>query len=430
MKWRDVVDLSPRGRTGGGDWVEPGLFVRVLSDFDEAPVGVVSMALPPRDYVPVLEKQLRDTGVTETVSSVVPHAVRRGGEHARVFYTAIPLASRLRRERWRTRGQHVFVFPVAALLGRVVTASRGLAAAVLLKPGAALVVVANGGEVRVAEWFALAGAPDDDARRLVDIVRRDLLGEAGDDEGGGECVRVSIFHALPEGNGGRSEATAEATARGLSSLVEGIAMPSPFGAVEARLAPAAALLADARLVDSIQGVLDRAAHLAERWVPAAAVAMVALLLWGFAAVFSASGELAAQQEAYTAVRQRVGGDDRSEIARLSAQEIERMEGTAKLRELLALREKSARTPHLRRVLQDISAVVPESVRIAEIGIAASDDVSMIFVNGSMQWSGQILADEQRFVAALEKKGYVVRQRDFFSAASSSGFRLALTWGLR
>ena len=147
-------------------------------------------------------------------------------------------------------------------------------------------------------------------------------------------------------------------------------------------------------------------------------------------MFSAAGDVETQREAYRAVQQRVGADDRNEIARLSALEIERTNGTAKLQELLSLHEKAARSPDLRRVLQDIRLAVPESVRIAEIGVAADDDVSMIFVNGSMQWSEQVLADEQRLVAALEDKGYVVQQRDFFSAATSSGFRLALTWGSR
>ena len=429
MKWHDVIDLGAQGKVAGGEWSEPGLFVRVLSDFDEAPVGVASTALPARDYVPVLEKQLRDTGVTETVSSVVAHEVQRGGDLARVFYTAIPIASRLRRERWRARGQHVFVFPVAALLGRVVTAARGLAAAVLVKPGAALVLVANAGEVRLAEWFALSDGSEDDARRLAEIVRRDLLGEANEDEADAEGVPVSIFCAAGE----RGEALtreAGATAQALSSLLSALALPPRVGALEVNLAPALALLSGAKLTDSIQSGLDRTAYLAERWLPGVAVLMVVLVLWTVAAMFSATAEVAAQREAYASVQQRAGADDRNEIARLSALEIERTNGTAKLQELLSLREKAARIPDLRRVLRDIKLAVPESVRIAEIGVAADDDVTMIFVNGSMQWSGQVLADEQRLVAALEDKGYVVKQRDFFSAASSSGFRLALTWGLR
>jgi hypothetical protein len=431
MKWHDVLDIGTRGKAAvGGEWAEPGLFVRVLSDFDEAPVGVVSAALPARDFVPVLEKQLRDTGVTETVSSVVAHEVYRGGDLARVFYTAIPIASRLRRQRWHARGQHVFVFPVAALLGRVVTATRGLAAAVLVKPGAALVIVANGGQVRLAEWFALSGALEDDARRLAEIVRRDLLGEASESEVDVEGIAVSVFHADGEKGNTGTRAGAESTAQALHSLLRSLAIPPHLGALAVKLAPAAALLRDAKLEASIQGELDRVAYFAERCLPGLAAVMAALFLWSLSAMFSAAGDVETQREAYRAVQQRVGADDRNEIARLSALEIERTNGTAKLQELLSLHDKAARSPDLRRVLQDIRLAVPESVRIAEIGVAADDDVSMIFVNGSMQWSGQVLADEQRLVAALEDKGYVVKQRDFFSAATSSGFRLALTWGSR
>lgn len=430
MRWHDVVDIGPRGKAAGGEWSEPGLFVRVLSDFDEAPVGVTSSALPGRDFLPVLEKQLRDKGVTETVSTVVAHEVHRGGDLARVFYTAIPIASRLRRQRWHARGQHVFVFPVGVLLGRAVTAARGLSAAVLVKPGAALVVVASGGEVRVAEWFALSGRPDDDARRLAEIVRRDLLGEASESEADQPGVTLSIFHADEERGDASAMGAARATAQALLSLMPSLALPTRLGALRGRVTSAVALLDGARLTDSIQSGVDRIAYAAERLLPGAAALMVALCLWSAWSMFAASAQLEVEREAFAAVQQRVGADDRNEIARLSALEIERTNENANLQALLALHEKAARIPDLRRVLSDIKLAVPESVRIAEIGVAADEDVSMIFVNGSMQWSEQVLADEQRLVAALEDKGYVVQQRDFFSAATSSGFRLALTWGSR
>lgn len=429
MKWHDVVDIWPRATAAGAsDWTPPGLYVRVLSDFDEAPVGVAALALPPRDQAPVLEKHLRDAGVTETVSSVLLHGLHRSAELASVFYTAVPIAARLRRARWGERGQHLFVFPVAALLARAVTANPVLGAALLVKDGAALVLVAARGQVRVAEWFALEGRTDDDARRLADIVRRDLLAVA--DEAGTALApsEVRIFHA--DGAAASAEGVVQSTAQALAQRLQGMAAPQALGELRATVAPAVSLLAQARLSDAIQSRLDRLACYAERIVPAAAVAMVALVAAGLLGVISAATELTLQRQGLVEVQQRFGIGDRAEIARLSALEIERMNSRAQLQELLALRDKGARLPDLRRILHDIKLALPDNVRIAEVGIAADDDASVIFVSGAMQWSGHVLSDEHRLVSALQERGYIVKQRDFFSASTSSGFRLALTWGVK
>lgn len=427
MKWRDVIDIRPRGTGAAPDLGCEELYVRVLSDFDEAPVGVAAVTLPLRDHAPVLEKHLRDTGITETVSTVITHGIRRSGELARVFYTAVPIASHLRRQRWGVKGKHVFVFPVAALLARAATDAPGLSSAVLIKSGAALVIVAREREVRVAEWFALGGSADDDAVRLAEIVRRDLIAEADETSTSEDAVPVNIYHVDAEASFGDG---AESTARALSRVLSGMSSPQHLGGVVVTISRAASLLADAKLTDSVQRPLDRLAYYAERCVPVAAFVMVALTASGLFGALQSAAELERQQQAYQETQQRIGSGDQQEIARLSALEIERTQGTARLQELLMLREKAARLPDLRRILQDIRTAVPERVKISEVGVASGEENAVIFVNGSMQWSGEVLADEHRLVAALQQKGYVVKQRDFFSASASSGFRLALTWGLK
>lgn len=427
MNWHDVVDIPPRGGSAIGEFAPSGLYVRVLSDFDEAPVGVVSLSLPARDHAAVLEKHLRDTGVTETVSSVLLHEVHRSGELARVFYTAVPVAARLRRERWAQRGQHLFVFPVAVLLARVLTASKGPGAAVLIKGGAALVIVADSGSVRVAEWFALSGGFEEDARRLADIVRRDLVAEIEAPGPHSDAVALSLFYVSDDTS---PDGVTQRTARVLADMLQGMAVLEALGEIRASVAPAEALLAHARLGDAVQPRLDRIACYAERAVPVVAAAMMTLLLAGFLGLINSSNALEEQREAFAEIQRRLGGGDQAEIARLSALELERMNGTTRLHELLALREKAERLPDLRRVLQDIKMSLPENVRVTEVGIAAGDDATVIFVSGTMQWSGQVLSDEHRMVTALEEKGYLIKQRDFFSASAASGFRLALSWGLK
>ena len=427
MKWCDVIDIWPREQQAPADWSVPDLFVRVLSDLDEAPVGVVSMSLPAREHGPLLEKHLRDVGITETVSTVLTHGIRRSGELARVFYTAVPVAARLRRARWKRTGQHLFVYPVAALMGRVVTAGPGLAAAVLIKDGAALVVVAMDGEVRVAEWFSLVGVEEEDAQRLSGILRRDLASHW--DQGGRaeDGTVLSLFH-VGAGQGEEGESLPGRTARLLAGMLEAMPLPPQSGKRVLRVETAARLLDHARLSDALQTGFDRFACQAERAVPYAAIALVMLVIALLLQMVAAGNELDRQRQAFVAVQERLGPEDRGEIERLSAVELERSQRTTRLQELLSLREKAGRLPDLRRVLQDVRMAVPATVRVSEVGVVAGKDSSMVFVTGTTQWSGRVLTDEQQLVAELEKRGYSVQQREFFSASTSSGFRLALTWG--
>lgn len=432
MKWCDLIDIWPRDQKAPADWGAQDLCVRVLSDLDEAPVGVVSMSLPGREHGPLLEKHLRDAGITETVSTVLTHGIRRSGELARVFYTAVPVAARLRRERWARKGQHLFVYPVAALMGRVVTAGSGLAAAILIKQGAALVLVAMDGEVRVAEWFSLVGAEEEDARRLLSILRRDLgthwdqVAQAEDE------TQLSLFHVgMVPGEAARGEGGEDLparTARQFARMLEQMPLPAQSGKLVLRVETAAALLDRAQLSDALQSPAHRLAYQVERSVPFVALALALLLVWMMSGLFGAAAERDRQGQALAAVQERLGPDDRGEIARLSAVELERTRRTAQLQELLDLREKAGRLPDLRRVLQDIRTAAPATVKVSEIGVVAGKDRSMVFVTGTTQWSGQVLMDEQQLVAGLEKRGYTVQQREFFSASTSSGFRLALTWG--
>lgn len=430
MKWCDVIDIWPRDQRAPADWSAPDLFVRVLSDLDEAPVGVVSMSLPTREHGPLLEKHLRDAGITEMVSTVLTHGIRRSGELARIFYTAVPASARLRRQRWARKGQHLFVYPVAALLGRVVTATSALAAAVLIKEGAALVLVAMDGEVRVAEWFSLVGAEEEDARRLLNVLRRDLAiqgDQAAQMEAG---TQLHLFHvSTAEGETDSTSGSVPGqTARVLARMMEQTPLPAQCGQLVSRVQTASSLLEHAHLSDALQTRFDRLAFQVERFVPLAALAMALLVVWMLLGMVGAGWERDRQAQAFAEVQHRLGPDDRAEVERLSVVELERTQSTARVQELLDLREKAGRLPDLRRVLQDVRMAAPPTVRISEIGVAAGKDRSMVFITGTTQWSGQVLVDEQQLVSAMVKRGYTVQQREFFSASTSSGFRLALTWG--
>lgn len=433
MKWRDLLDIWPRGKSAPAHWMPPALYTRVLSDFDEAPVGVISMALPSRDYAAVLEKHLRDSGVTETVSTVITHDVRRGGELARVLFTAIAANARIRRNRWGSAGRHLFVFPVAALLARTATASADLSAAVLIKDEAALVLVATAGEVRVAEWLSLSASPDEDARRLADFLRRDLAAHVDERDTSQTQLTVSLFHAeatAPDAGAPAHDTLAARTAQRLAEVLATLPLPAQAGRCVPVVKPARALLAKARLSDAMCARGDWMAFAAERAVPWMAALMSVLLASALWSMSSAAAQLSTQEQALSALNGSVGSTERDEIARLSALASARTERHTQLQDLLSLRARAARMPDLRRVLSDIKLSTPPAVRISEVGVAADAERSMVFVTGSTQWSEQVLLDEQKLVAELESRGYRVQQRDLFSAAGSSGFKLALTWEMK
>ena len=433
MKWRDLVDIWPRGKTAPAQWMEPALYTRVLSDFDEAPVGVLSLALPSRDYAPVIEKHLRDAGITETVSTVIAHDVRRGGELARVFFTAVAAAGRIRRHCWGKSGQQLFVFPVAALLARVATVSADLGAVVLVKDEAALVLVAAAGEVRVAEWLALGASAEEDARRVADFLRRDLGAQIDEHSAPQKRLGVSLFHAggaAAQGATATDDSAAARTAYRLAQLLAAMALPAQAGSCVPTVRPAQTLLADARLSDALSARGDRLAFLAERAVPWVVALMGVLLAAALWSMVAAATQLGADEQALSALNGSVSSEERGEIERLSALASARAEHNTQLQHLLSLRARAARMPDLRRVLSDIKLATPDTVRISEVGVATDDERSMVFVTGSTQWSEQVLVDEQKLVAELEARGYLIEQRDLFSAAGSSGFKLALTWGMK
>src|ERR1035437_9869447 len=64
----------------------------ILSDFDNAPCGVMMVDSRPDFAAAVIEKQLRSEGLVDGEAHVLTHRIISAGGGCRVFYTAVPLA--------------------------------------------------------------------------------------------------------------------------------------------------------------------------------------------------------------------------------------------------------------------------------------------------------------------------------------------------
>lgn len=65
---------------------------RILSDFDNAPCGVMMVDSRPDFAAAVIEKQLRSEGLVDGEAHVLTHRILSAGGGCRVFYTAVPIA--------------------------------------------------------------------------------------------------------------------------------------------------------------------------------------------------------------------------------------------------------------------------------------------------------------------------------------------------
>lgn len=66
---------------------------RILSDFDNAPSGVMAVDSKPDFAAAVIEKQLRSEGLVDGEAHVLTHRILPAGGGSRVLYTAVPIAA-------------------------------------------------------------------------------------------------------------------------------------------------------------------------------------------------------------------------------------------------------------------------------------------------------------------------------------------------
>ena len=176
MKWTTAIDLDGRMLafpstevTALGRHARITEALKVISDFEDAYFGVETLPAQTVELAHVVERRLRDAGITDSVCHIVVHERQTLGDVARVFYTAIPVETRLKYRQWASEAEApVALFPLAGvLLQHALAVKEGRIA--LLAHGECLdVVVPADGRIVAAERMRRYGESDDELHRLLE----------------------------------------------------------------------------------------------------------------------------------------------------------------------------------------------------------------------------------------------------------------------
>jgi len=141
---------------------------RILSDFDDAPSGVMAVDTQPDFAAAVIEKRLRSEGLIDGEAHVLAHRIIATGGGSRVFYTAVPVAA------WQDAFTWLEQQPSVGLLFSVDAAMLALAQrhdAVLCRIGRQFrFLVSKPGTLIYLSATAFSDDPDDIDTALLNLV--------------------------------------------------------------------------------------------------------------------------------------------------------------------------------------------------------------------------------------------------------------------
>lgn len=407
---RELRPLKSPCDAGGDAWL--------VSDLAQTLARVDRVDAPPRYAEMVVRKRLQDAGEFAEPVTILTHWKRRvAGERSDIYYTAVPEYLMQQYERQLGDCAHnVLLFPVHAVLW---AALRGLpgrqpTAVVFVYDRFAELLIGTRNQAHGALRITAYDTGDAAMEGLWESVRQELAQHA-------ERLHIDIKRVLgfswqldPEAFEGHLADTARA-----------------LGA-ESLLLPATELgMGDERFLDTLPGALDglrarqsvspgweRLSFVTRRaapWATAAAAAVVAALAGGGWWL----GERTATLENRIVALQRD----------IDASPVSNLPPPPPYAETMAFAhtlERVSAGPSYRRLLNELSAALPEDLRIDALKVVHGRDTVGLEVFGSAVTGFRTAQfGHQGFLAALRRQGYRVEGQQFSTRIGSSDFKITL-----
>lgn len=434
MSWLDLIDIDGRSvRWSEGAFHDApvdrqqGTAVRVLSNYSGAPMGVDVLPARTAEYGFVIERRLRDAGITDGVTQVLVHRVEKHGDLARIFFTAAPVDLRLAYQQAVERNtEHLAVLPLGqALLGWLQHERLDDQVLLILHGETIELIVYSGRSVVLVERVSRYGDDPAEIERQAQQLTRTLL--EADRNGKNVPRQATLFQ-----HGPRAE-------KACAQIVE--ALQRDAGIDTHTLAPLIGPLNGQEWASSLYALHEltpltaadntagsKALLLAERSAPAAAVLVLLLnLVFGGLALshWNQARALNAELEA------QGGSRAEQELVQHMRNAIEHADRLSQVWEpalrFIALQDRARAVPDLATLMQDVRESAPAGLHVTEVGVISNDKSTLIIVAGKGRLYEGSIADEQKLVELLSLRGYEVVKRQIDAASGDNAFELALSW---
>lgn len=404
----------------------------MLTDWGSGAVAGVATVLGSAATAPaILEKQLRDQGETDDISHLLVHQSRTRMGSTELVYTAVPVGTWRRYQ--QLAGEHPCLLLIHDWVRCLVQWTRrhgpGDGSMMIMHPRGLDVLALEHGRVCFLERFrALQGESDAWHRigtRAAATHREHRSTNATDRSQAGSVVLWVLQGAEAD----------------LPQLVQGLAGPgidalwaeapevvrAALGAEapEVKRLTAAGLASAMPLARCVSRPLDKAAALADRWVPA--IGLSALTL---SAILAATAGVMHHRS-----QQGLGGPDLGTEARASwqalnasVQQADRLaEQQKNTRQWLQQRLDGARVPDANDMLARLRHALPAGLVIDEVGLVVEKDSHLLTVVGHAIDVEASLRSEAGFAQALRAEGFTLQKRDLVLRDGQPRFKLSMTW---
>jgi hypothetical protein len=414
-----------------------GASARVLTDWGPGAVlGVATVSGTAAAAPALLEKRLRDQGETDDISHLLVHQSQTRGGSTELVYSAIPVQTWLRYQ--QQAADHPRLLLLHDWTRTLLDWARGhelaTGALLVMHPQGLDVVVLTGGRIQTLERLRIfRGEPD--AWHRVGLRVASMLRQRQEGEGAIPAAAIPLVMWVLRGT--ESELAALLGGLGTLRLTECWAeAPVETQVVLGRTDDTqslpvqpldlAAIATAMPLRQAVGRRLDRAAALAEQWLPALALASLALavIIGGTAAFMhnrnaQALATLPGQTQAQAVWRSLDEAVQRAD--KLAEQQKDS-------RRWLQQRLASSKLPDMAMVLAHVRRSLPAGLVIDEVGLVVENDNHLLTVIGhAAAGVGDSLHSESAFAQALQSDGFTLVKRDLLLRDGQPGFKLSMTW---
>jgi hypothetical protein len=408
---------------------------RLLTDWGPGAVmGVATLAGTATTAAALLEKRLRDQGETDDISHLLVHQSQTRGGSTELIYTAVPVPAWLRYQQLAADQPQLVLLHdwTRALIEWCRRRELESGPLLVMHPLGLDVLLLSAGRVRALE------------RLRVFPGEADAWGQLG--------ARVAAMvrqHGSPESTAGTApaapmvmwvlqgvEAELQPLLGGLGPMTLAECWAEAPAAVQAALDGAprpvqvqaldlAALTVALPLRHAVGRRVDQAAAWAERWLPALALAGLALsvIIGGTAAFMHHRNALALAllpgQPTSHALWSTLG-ESVQQADLLAERQKDR-------RQWLQQRLDASKLPDMEMVLAHVRRSLPPGLVVDEVGLVVEKDSHLLTIVGHASGVGDSLHSESAFARALQTDGFTMKKRDLLLRDGQPGFKLSMTW---
>ena len=408
--------------------------VRLITDWGNGAVfGLSTVAGQASTAAALLEKQLRDQGVTDDLSRLLVHQSETRTGSTELAYTAVPV------DTWRRYQQLAADQPQLVLMYDWVRTllhwfkGHAMASAILLvlRPEGLDVLVVALGRVRLLDRMPIFQEEPNAWGRLGQRVLS-LVEDLDAPE-----AREEIAHPYP-----LLLMVSQGAESFLTPILQGL-LPARVGEIWAeapilarsQLADAAvpvqhldwqAVAASLPVHQAVNRPIDKAAAWADRCLPM--VGVVAIALSCIIAVTSGVIHFRTQ----SALTATSGGaqvqQNLWQSLNTSVQQADQFSARQKdLREWAKQRLGSSKVPDMGMVLELVRNALPAELLVDEVGLVVEKDSHLVTVIGHVGLIEDPLRSENLFARALQQDGFVLVRRELLLQDGKPKFKLSMTW---